>query len=393
MRSTLLCVVVVAIGCGVGARSQPVIRNGSFEADAFLKSPGLAVNNGGVTGWEWRGHVGVNPIWSDPKARTGSSQPFIDNGRIPDGKQVALLQNVTWLSQRVAGFEAGKRYVVTFCENARQQRRVKTDPRLAVTLGSEVIVPEHSVQSVDVSGSFETAYKQVTSAVFTASADGAFVLAFATTVDGGVTVLLDRVAIGEVTDGRVITPTYADVTACPFVINGSFELERYGKGPGYAAPNGGIVGWDTGDGSVAVSPWWRGPVGKQTPVHDFTDNGVIPAGRQVVVLQSEGSLRQRVAGFRAGKRYQVHYHENARTLVDAVSPVLEVRLGGELIVSAHEVRPLEARGEHTLPYYQVESAPFRPPRDGAYVLEFLSQRSGRVSLLVDRVSIVELDAK
>ena len=176
------------------------------------------------------------------------------------------------------------------------------------------------------------------------------------------------------------------------VANPSFEADRYGNPPGSASGYGRVItGW-TYQGNAGLNPVWQDtdkPAGPQRP---FADNGVTPHGRQVALLQNECSLSQTVAGFRAGTRYRVTYYENARVYRRAEAwPHLEVSLGGECIVSNHEVTPVEPAEHHTLPYAFVESALFSPPRDGAFDLVFTATTGGGVTLLLDHVTIREAE--
>jgi len=179
------------------AVAAPVVKNPSFEADRYGKYAGGARRNGGkVTGWRFKGNVGVNPWWSDPAKQRGPNHSFSDNGRFPHGKQVALMQNVCELAQTIDGFEAGKRYVVTYFENARHLNwKAEAPPRIQVTLGGEVIVSLHPVAPVSGRDRRDMPFDLVQSAVFTAPKSGAFDLVFKTTVGTRVTVFVDKVEV------------------------------------------------------------------------------------------------------------------------------------------------------------------------------------------------------
>lgn len=183
-----------------GASAAPVVQNPSFEADRYTVYPGTAAANGKViTGWDYTGNAGVNPTWKDPQAQKGPDSPFYDNAAIPDGKQVALIQGPGSLSQIISGFEQGKRYVVTFRENARVQRQGTQWPRVRVTLGSEVVVSAHDVTPVATQKSFDAPFYRVESAPFIAPASGDFRLVIETIQESRTTtVLLDAVEIREV---------------------------------------------------------------------------------------------------------------------------------------------------------------------------------------------------
>jgi len=183
------------------ALAAPVIENPSFEADRYGEYPGYASGNGGrIAGWQFTGNVGLNPCWADPETPAGPRHAFSDNGVIPHRRQVALMQNQCALSQEVAGFESGKKYRVTYHENARHYRRGKDLPRIAVLLGGETVVSEHAVAAKEPMGRHTLPYDVVESAVFTAPSSGAFDLIFKTTVGNGVTMLIDNVAIVEVAE-------------------------------------------------------------------------------------------------------------------------------------------------------------------------------------------------
>jgi hypothetical protein len=192
-----LIVGLTLIAAGAGP-AKPVVHNGGFEADVYAKHPGYASANGGITAWRFTGNAGVNPWWRDPELVERPVHSFDDNGRTPQGRRVALMQNKCTLSQRVRGFKAGKRYRVTYYENARHNRQPEKNPRIKVVLGGEIVVSEHAIKPVDQYGRRELPYDFVESAVFTPPADGAYDLVFTTTADGGVTALLDRVQIVEV---------------------------------------------------------------------------------------------------------------------------------------------------------------------------------------------------
>lgn len=196
MRWTV--VLVVTTVCAQ-AWAEPQVVNPSFEEDKYDTYPGYAPRDGsGITGWEYEGNVGINPWWGNAKQRKQPNHPFSDNGRIPHGKQVALMQGACTLKQRVEGFKAGKKYRVIYRENARAYNKSNVDTRVKVTLGGEIIVSAHALEPVDAEKQHRTPYDRVESAVFTAGADGAYDLVFTTMTSAGVTALIDEVRIVEV---------------------------------------------------------------------------------------------------------------------------------------------------------------------------------------------------
>ncbi len=195
---TWLCCLAVTI-----ASAAPVVQNGSFEADRYAVSPGTAAANGKtITGWTYAGNAGLNPVWRNPQAQKGPDAAFYDNGAIPDGKQIALIQGPGSLSQVVPGFEQGKRYVVTLRENGRVQHQGTQWPRLQVTLGGEVIVSAHDVPPVAKKDALDVPFCRVESAVFTAPTSGEFELVIETVQESRTTtVYIDAVGIREVPAG------------------------------------------------------------------------------------------------------------------------------------------------------------------------------------------------
>jgi hypothetical protein len=185
---------VLLLGAAGSRKPGPVIVNPSFEVDRLARMPGMARQ---LTGWKHTGNVGINPLWNNPKTQTGPRQPFFDNGKVPHGRQIALLQNKCTLSQAIPGFEKGKRYIVTYFENGRRQNRPLRNPMMKVTLGGEIIVSEHRIAPVEEDGVHALPFHFVESAVFTAPSSGAFDLVFTTTIDNRVTALIDQVTIAE----------------------------------------------------------------------------------------------------------------------------------------------------------------------------------------------------
>ncbi len=187
-----------------------------------------------------------------------------------------------------------------------------------------------------------------------------------------------------------LLPSAAAAREMP-VRNASFEEDRFTKPPGYASAHpGGVSGW-TYEGNVGINPCWSDTAQPRKPRHFFSDNGRIPHGKQVLFLQNACTVSQRISGFRAGKEYRVHYFENGRATNRGTRPaVLSVRLGGQVVVSPHPVTAVEPAKRRRLPYYRVESALFTAPADGDFELVFETTQGGGISVLIDRVRIVEL---
>jgi hypothetical protein len=181
-------------------------------------------------------------------------------------------------------------------------------------------------------------------------------------------------------------------SGAPVLENSSFEADRYTKYPGTAAANGGIItGWSY-TGNAGVNPIWKDPQAQRAPESPFHDNGAIPQGKQLAFIQGPGSLRQMVKGFEEGKCYIVTLRENARVARQGTQwPRVQVKLGGEVIISPHEVTPIAEANAFDVPFYRVESAPFVAPRSGEFELSIETiQESHTTTLLIDAVEIREV---
>ncbi|MGC8744958.1 MAG: immunoglobulin domain-containing protein [Verrucomicrobiia bacterium] len=156
--------------------------NPSFESDNFTTFPGYISGNSPITGWTASNpdRAGINPA---------NGSPFANNGIIPDGTKVAFIQgDGCSLEQTVNGLVPGRTYYIKFWENS---RATYPAPNLEVRLGSQTIVPSHTVNSGE--------YKLVVSKPFLATEESA-VLAFIKQpgpLGGDSTVLIDAIAILE----------------------------------------------------------------------------------------------------------------------------------------------------------------------------------------------------
>ncbi len=183
----------VAIGLAAtfvhgSAGAAPFVFNPSFEVDGdFPLGNGRISANGPITAWtaSRNDRVGINT----------ASQPFADNGAIPDGTHVAKIQHgpaadgiATTLTQTVNGFAPGHDYVLTYRENGRD---AGGDPNVEVTLGGTTVVPGHTVTPVGGTNPYHT----ISSDLFTATATS-HDLVFATLPSAvDTTALIDQVQI------------------------------------------------------------------------------------------------------------------------------------------------------------------------------------------------------
>lgn len=170
--------------------------------------------------------------------------------------------------------------------------------------------------------------------------------------------------------------------AAPVVRNGSFEADGgYIIGVGYVSEGNTIQSWTyAGTGSF----------GRNKQGNAFFDNGVNPHGRNVALLQNEGTISQSVSGFEAGKTYDVSLSYNQRA-ADGTPASITVTLGGDVLVNAVSTAAVDAGGTFDTPFTQV-STTWTAPSDGAFDLEISNGESGGVTLLVDNIRIIEQGA-
>lgn len=128
--SRILVVGLLALALAGSAQAQ-TIPNPSFETDTFTTFPGyyFQAGNGPITGWTANGGAGLNPA---------AGSPFADNGSIPNGSQVAFIQNgaSASLSTTISGLTPGTAYKVSFRVNARSGNT----PNLKVNMDATRII-------------------------------------------------------------------------------------------------------------------------------------------------------------------------------------------------------------------------------------------------------------
>ena len=174
----------------------------------------------------------------------------------------------------------------------------------------------------------------------------------------------------------------ASVASGALVENGSFEADRFSRAPGYAGgANGAMTGWET-EGRAGLNP-----AGRQRPFHD---NGRVPHGSQVAVIQSAGTLRQTVDGLQPGQKYRLRLRANARYFYAETEPVLGVEVDGTEVISPVTIHPVGDRNDDRPPFHQLISEPFTAPASGSVRLTIRSIRDAECALLIDDVSLEAL---
>lgn len=178
------------------------IPNPGFETDTFTIWPGYAGVNGGISGWTFTGGTGLNPA---------SGSPFADNGAVPQGNNVALIQSGSdvpaTLGTTITGLTPGFTYVVRFRAN---QRAGYPAPAPAWSLNGEAFVPFSAAPAVGGSNGY-----YYVSGVFTAtSTSAALVVGNQTTAD--TTLLVDDFTISlpsQSTSAWAVSPWTDDATS------------------------------------------------------------------------------------------------------------------------------------------------------------------------------------
>ena len=189
-----------------------------------------------------------------------------------------------------------------------------------------------------------------------------------------------------------VTSIVANLTVGIHMTNPSFEVDSYLSWPGYSGDNPGDANTPAGP-NVPITGWTLGtPNGAGiNPISNgsspFADNGIIPNGTNVAFLQANDAMTQTVTGLTVGAQYYVHYYENART--GAATPAVEVRLGTNTLIAAHEVTVVGA-GKF---YHEVYSEVFTATAasvDLAFVKS--APAGGDTTALIDNVAIVQVPA-
>lgn len=352
-----LCAIGATLTSALPAMAVPNLINGSFEANGslFVQFPGYiqpnnALNPASITGWTNIGNgVGVN-------SGVTPIDPFANNGDTPaDGTFAAFLQasnTTTTLEQAVSGFDIGKRYYVTYRDNARSGGAVS----VAVSAsGIGVIDASHSVPPV---GGANPYLFDVTN-VFTATAT-THTLSFAATGVGDQTLLLDNVRIHE----KDALPDSG----------GNLGFETVDNNPTFAAN---AFRYDPAGASWTFQPTGvSGGTGIAGNGSDF-NNATAPEGTKVALIQQTSSFSDVFYDFDPSRRYSLTFSEAIRP---SGGNDFEVLLDGQVIFVQH-IPAGTAFATVTSPLFN----PVDAGNDGAFILQF----RGINSLGGDRTSFVD----
>lgn len=250
--------------CPLFAGDSIPIINPSFQADNFPTFPGYL--GGGnptfITGWTGGGINGTD---------IGAGTPFASNGAIPDGTRVAFIQGPGALTQNLTGFVVGQKYWVQVWMNARDC--CGDFPKVNVSLAGQTLLAPTGIQPVGGASPYIVA-----NFVWTATTtSGVLSIGSAANAGGDASSVFDAVAVIRRGADEV------------FIANPSFEASGVGIAyPGYY-PN--IAGWEA---------FGAGQSGVNTSSGPFHDNGIVPDGANVLLLQQARGVRQSVAGLGVG---------------------------------------------------------------------------------------------
>lgn len=248
----------------------PVVVNPSFEVDHFPTWPGYVSQNGPITGWNALGGHGINPV-----APFGpNDHPFADNGTIPDGSQVAFMQEAGAMRQIISGFTIGAPYQVQYFENSRNC--CGGTPSSEVRINGNTIATAHAVPPVGGANP----YRQVVSAAFNATGT-AMELAIikGDAAPGDSTLLIDNVRVVALSASPAITVQPQDAVVA---LGDTFTLAVGASG---SAPLS--YQWYFG-----AEPVFNGNAASLSILADFPD---VAGNYSVVVSNPSGSVTSRVA--------------------------------------------------------------------------------------------------
>ncbi len=417
-----------------------VVANPSFEASGDVLDG--AFFTGGLAGWTGTGNFTVD--------RGDGSGLYANNGTPPDQDHVAVLNDVSSLSQVVKGLVPGKPYQVSFAYNA----ATGNTPHLQVKVGDSVAF-EENVTAVGGVAAYRTKTFTFTATDFSAQ------ITFAQSTAGNLTLLLDDVkvlgetatplpplgispAVAEISPGqkvtvsvtvpgellivgpvdlkfRSLTPTVARLVGADadgiltvhFDKNGTatatFEVEGLARGSALldVVESAGLTVQDTlmtyvvtslvknpsfESAAAPASPGygeilgWTGGSGVNTSAGPFFDNGVVPDRTQVGFLQGAKSLSQDLTGLTPGQTYWLQFYYNAREFGTGWTLDLSVKFAGQELAHIANITAVGAG----MPFYETNIV-FTPTGDSG-TLEFATTVQGDATLLLDAVNIVPRDA-
>ncbi|MEK0449800.1 MAG: hypothetical protein RL088_2068 [Verrucomicrobiota bacterium] len=332
--------------CPLFAGDSIPIINPSFQADNFPTFPGYL--GGGnptfITGWTGGGINGTD---------IGAGTPFASNGAIPDGTRVAFIQGPGALTQNLTGFVVGQKYWVQVWMNARDC--CGDFPKVNVSLAGQTLLAPTGIQPVGGASPYIVA-----NFVWTATTtSGVLSIGSAANAGGDASSVFDAVAVIRRGADEV------------FIANPSFEASGVGIAyPGYY-PN--IAGWEA---------FGAGQSGVNTSSGPFHDNGIVPDGANVLLLQQARGVRQSVAGLGVGGTYRLSLRYNSRAATAV--PTFRVMVDGQ--TAFHSTVPPVGAGQA----YRTLTFDFTASAETASISLENMAANGDDTVLVDAVSLITI---
>ncbi len=322
-----------------------LVKNSGFEADGSNIIPPGFVSNNLLTGWTYSSN--------DKIGRNTSAGPFLDNGTVPEGKNICFIKGQNSISQTISNLEKNGLYRISIRANAALAG--SGAEQLEVKLGGIPVISPVSVSPVEgnnffhiFAGNFSAAETNLTLEISQANAN----------INS--TLLIDDIRVAKVNN--------------PYIANHSFEANGTTgfTWPGYDAV---IDNWTK---STAV-------IGRNTmEIAPFLDNGSIPDGRNACFIQNPGYISQTISGFKGDMAYTFALKANSREATGGKAG-LEVKLDGTTILGPVEVNSVGGYNQfHTF------SNSFSSPGIGSFVLQIhqtYDEGGGVNALTIDDIKI------
>lgn len=317
---------------------------------------------------EWPHYTTVIPmgVWDASMAGIGVNDvtgPFWDNGGAVDGSRVFFAQHDGVLVQHsVTGFQVGETYWIQFFANARVSDDTPVVSVLEQALGNVWLKTTHITPVGGAAGTGNPFVLVNAMATATATTGDLYFnkSQFSNPTNGAATLLLDGISI--------IKRSVNDVV----VANPSFEASGTNQtAPGYVSA---IAGWTiSGPGNGCAINQAAGP---------FADNGTIPDGGNVLVVQSGRSVSQ-VLKVIPGMKYQLSLYANSRAA--SAMPTALLTIGGNTAYSG----PVPSVGGSN-PYYYPTYTFTAASTTVTLVIANTTDGGTDSALLVDNLRLVKL---
>jgi len=298
------------------------------------------------------------PAWSGGSGVNNWSGPALDNGRIPDQVQVAVLQGSNRLSQQIYGLAPGKNYWLQFRYNpsfvASQAGAYGID--LKVKLGGSILaaipnIAPPGLYALDVPFYF-------TNIVFVPT-NASELLEFDTlpTVPNTTpALLLDAVSMVQRDADEIV------------IENPSFEASGQTSDNSFTAP---MAGWSvTGGYGINFSPG-----------DTFGDNGKAPDQGEVLFMWHACTASNLISGLTVGQAYTLSYGVNARGEPGGSVLTYDVAFGDIPLLTGQQVNPVGDDNPYVTQYLTFTND------STSGVLGFATYNVGDTTTLLDNIRL------